>query len=593
MSPRKAGALLGVLALLVAACGPAATAIPTATATPTPTVSGARPTATTVQATVAPTPTKAQGVTAAATPTSAPSPSPAAAKPKYGGVFRNYVIRDIRSWDLQKDPGSDYPLQYSQTAAFSRLVQWEHASADSCNNPLGLNLAESYKFVDDRTLEVKIRGDVRFHNKPPVNGRLLTADDVVFSFRRAKEVGRSGAITPYTALMEKVEATGTLTVRFYFTEPYAMAVQTLLAANMVAFVLPPEAGGPGPDKDYGNPSKTWIGTGPFMFKDHVPGVKISFTRNPDYFKPGKPYLDGLDHMIIPDPATQSASFISGKLDAQLRVPPTVVDMYRKTQPKVVISGCPYYAGFGTIWIRTDKAPFNDVRVRRALNMAIDRQAIIDTLFLGEGEILTLVPSQYGGYSLAPKDLPPELRQYIEYRPEEAKKLLAEAGFPNGFKTTLETTRSFGSPFNESQEAMIAMWAKVGIKVDPIWYETGRYSETTLQGNYDNLGWTRSQQASDPFALSSLHSKSEFGSNRSHVADPELDKIIEKYRAAFDVNDQMLYTRQIQARAVDQAYVVQQPNQLEYAALHPYVKDFGRMSHQSRSANLFERMWFDK
>ncbi len=578
---RALATLSVTLILVVSACSQAASATPTAPAT------SAVPRATTA-------PTAAPQVgTPTAAPAAAPSPTAATNQPKYGGVFRNYVIRDIRSWDLQKDPGSDYPLQYSQTAVFSRLVQWEHATADSCSNPLGFNLAESYKFLDDRTLDVKIRPNVRFHNKPPVNGRLLTADDVVFSFRRAKEVGRSGSITPYTALIDKVETTAPLTVRFQFTEPYAMAAQTLLSGNMVAFVLPPEAGGPGADKDYSNPSKTWIGTGPFMFKDHIPGVKISFTRNPDYFKPGMPYLDGIDHMIIPDPATQSASFLSGRLDAQLRVPPSIVDMYRKTQPKVVISGCPYYAGFGTIWMRNDKPPYNDVRVRRAMNMAIDRQAIIDTLFLGEGEILTLVPSQYGGYALLPKDVAPESRKYLEYRPDEAKKLLAEAGFPNGFTTKLETTRSFGSPFNESQEAMIAMWAKIGVKVDPIWYETGRYSETALQGNYEGLGWTRSEQASNPFAMSSFHTKSEFGSNRSHVADPETDKIIEKYRAAFDVNEQMLYTRQIQARAVDQAFVVQQPTQLEYAALHPYVKNFGRMSHQSRSANLFERLWFDK
>ncbi len=578
---KRLTATLGVLALLTAACGPAATATPASAPT------------TTTRSTPSATATRSPATTATVVPTPAPTPAVASSGPKYGGVFRNYVPRDMRVWDLQKEPGQDYPTQYSQTAVFSRLVQWEHAKADTCDNPLAANVAESYKFADDRTLDVKLRPDVRFHNKPPVNGRAMTADDVVFSFQRAKQVGLSGAITPYTAVMEKVEATGPLTVRFRFSEPFALAPQTLLSSNMVAFILPPEAGGPGPDKDYSNPTKSWIGTGPFMFKEWVPGVRISFSRNPNYFKPGMPYLDGIENVVIPDAATQFAAFTSGKLDALLRIPPTMVQTFRKTQPNAVISGCPYYSAFGTIWLRTDKAPLNDVRVRRALNMAIDRQAIIDTLFLGEGEILTLIPSQYGGYALMPKDLAPEVRRYVEYRPDEAKKLLAEAGFPNGLNLTLETTRDFGSPFNESQEAMLAMWAKVGIKVEAKWHERGTFSMRPLQGNYDEMGWTRSAEVGYPFSLSSLHSKSEPGANRSRVADPELDRTIDKFKAAFDEKEQMALVREIQRRVVDMAYVIQQPTPLEYAVVHPYVKNFGRMAHQSRSATIYERMWYEK
>ncbi|MBI2919325.1 MAG: ABC transporter substrate-binding protein [Chloroflexi bacterium] len=593
MAARKLGALLGVLALLLAACSSAAP-----TATTAPTVAAPR-------ATAAPTPTTAPVATAVgkatpvaqatpvATPTQAPSGKPAAATPKQGGVLRTFVPWDVLVWDLQKEPGQAYPMQYSQTAVFSRLVQWEHAMADTCGNPLVLNAAESFNYVDDKTMEVKLRPDIRFHDKAPVNGRAVTAEDVAFSFNRAKQVAISGSITPALKYLDKVEATGPLTVRFLFNSPYSMAPMTLLASNMVSFILAPEAGGAGPEKDYSNPDKNWIGTGPFLFKEWRPGVKIVFSRNPNYFRKPQPYLEGLEVITIPDAGTQFAAFTAGKLDMLLRAAGPIVENIRSTRRDVQINGCPYYAGFGTFWMRNDKPPFDDIRVRRALNMAVDRKAMIDSLFSGDGEVLVAVSTIWDAFSVKPSELPSDLQKYLEYRPDEAKKLLAEAGYPNGFKATLETTRQFGSPFNESQEAFIAMMAKVGVTVEGKWYERGQFSSGPLQGKYDDIGWTRSAEVGQPDLLGSLHSKSPIGANRSRVNDPEMDKLVDQYSAAFKTEDRIKLARQIQVRAVDQAYFIQLPTPLEYAVLQPYVRDFGRMSHMSRSASFYDRVWFDK
>lgn len=575
----KLTALLSVL-VLAASC--------TQTAAPTPTTA---PTATVVRATAAPTPTRAPGAAPVATPTPAPAPTQVAAGPKYGGVLRGYVPFDMREWDIQREPGAAWPMHYAGNAVFGRLYAFEQAGDKSCDNPVVPVIAESYKYLDGQTLEVTLRPGVKFHSKPPVNGREFTAQDVVWNFTRLKQVARSGQVTPSLRLLDRVQATGPFSVRFYFTEPFAFAVPSLLATMTGPLMYAPEAGGP--EQDYRDPYKSWIGTGPFLFKEWRPGVKMTFTRNPNYFKAGKPYVDGLEILVMEDDSTRLAALLAGKVDLLWRVSPSTVQFLRSSRPGISISGCPYYAGFGTVWMRTDKAPFNDVRVRRALSMAIDRQAIIDTLFLGEGEVLSTVPSQYGEYSLSPKDLPAEVRRYTEYRPDEAKKLLADAGFPNGFTTTLETSTQFGSPFNESQEAMIAMWAKIGVKVEPKWLERGRYTEVVNQGSQDALAWGRTLGIGTPWELSSQRSTSETGANRSHVNDPELDKVIDRYTSSFDAKQQATLAREIQKRLVDQAYVIQQPTPLEYAVMYPYVKDFGRMSHMSRVLTLYERIWLDK
>jgi len=497
----------------------------------------------------------------------------------------------MRLWDIQKEPGATWPMHYAGNAVFSKLVTFQQATEESCENPLVPMLAESWEYKDTQTLDVTLRSGVKFHNKPPVNGREITAEDIAWNFTRLQRVARSGQITPALDRLDRVEVTGPLSVRYHFKVPFVFGVPTILGAMTGPFMYAPEAGGP--EEDYMDPYKSWIGTGPFMFKDWRPGVKMVFERNPNYFKKGKPYLDRVEIIVMPDDSTRTAALMAGKLDLIWRVSPSAVELLRRTRPDIIISGCPYYSGFGTIWMRTDKPPFNDVRVRRALSMAIDRQEMIDTLFLGEGEILAAVPSLYGEMALLPKDLPPEIRQYIEYHPDKAKQLLTEAGFPNGFTTTLETTRRFGSPFNESQEMMIAMWDKIGVKVKPIWYERGQYSETALVGKYDNLGWTRSAAVGFPYNLTSLHSTADLTANRSHVKDPELDRLIDTMVATFDVKEQARLMREIQKRGVEMAYFIQQPTPLEYAAVYPYVKNFGRMSHMSRVATLYERVWLDK
>src|SRR5919108_463992 len=162
-------------------------------------------------------------------------------------------------------------------------------------------------------------------------------------------------------------------------------------------------------------------------------VRVVLTRNPDYFDKGRPYIDEYVILSTPDDATRVAAFRTGQSDIIWRASLTDVDAIRKTNPNTLVQA--YHnslAPFG-LALAQDKPPFNDVRVRRALAMAIDRQKQVDTVFEGHGILGWGVPFMYY------QDRMPtaaDFGPWWQYKPAEAKKLLAEAGHANGFSTTL-------------------------------------------------------------------------------------------------------------------------------------------------------------
>src|SRR5262249_61551002 len=188
-----------------------------------------------------------------------------------------------------------------------------------------------------------------------------------------------------------------------------------------------------------------IGTGPFVLDRSEPNVKTVFKRHPDYFRPGTPFLDGVDWLVMEDDAAGLAAYRTGQLDAGpwhfWTVRQADVASIKKSHPQFVYQD--YLSNVnGVIYMRTDKPPFNDVRVRRAISHAIDRQAIIDSVYL-KGEAAPAVPRGLPEWSLRVDQLGPGA-QYYRHDPKEAKRLLGEAGFAGGLKTTLTFTGGFGN-----------------------------------------------------------------------------------------------------------------------------------------------------
>ncbi len=570
--------VLSALGLLLAACSSASQATPTATPLPARPTAGATPTAT--SAVAKPT----------ATPVSAPTAAPSASKtPQYGGVLTMDAPADVDRFDRQMNPVGDSTAQNAWSFVYDKLAEWTwpEPGNTACSRSVTPRLAESWRW-EGTSLVVKLRQGIKFQNKPPVNGREVTASDAAFALNRARD---KQDLVRTDLLPFKITAADRYTIRFDGDERQSgLPAMGLASAYGVAPMAPESAG---PDGTWDKPEVSHIGAGPFTFAKWVPGVKLSFQRNPDYWQKGLPYVDGLELLIIQDVATRMAAVRAGKLTLQLyRTSAAIVQALSASNPNLHVFKCPGTAGMGTIQIRNDVPPWNDVRVRRALFLAIDQDAIMKSVLLGEGfpsgAVLSSLPLGLG----TREDYPPDVRKYLFANVSEAKRLLAEAGFPNGLDTSLEATRYYGSPANEGVEAVHAMLSAAGIRAKLVWLDRAPFN--ARRGNQDALIIT-SASASDPWRSYRRYKCDQPPDvNRSRVCSPKLDAMIEKVWGAGDDKELQQAILAVQVELVDQAHFYALPSPNFYMLAQPWVQGFTAGAPQDiYMTPLVERLWVSK
>ncbi|TDD25760.1 ABC transporter substrate-binding protein [Nonomuraea diastatica] len=309
------------------------------------------------------------------------------------------------------------------------------------------DLAESWKISKDgTTYTFKLRKDVRWHNIPPVNGRPFTSDDVVATFealQKTTEVHK-WMIEP----VKTIEAPDDHTVVFKLKHAYSPLLDYL--AYHFNMILPRE----GLEGKF-DMQKQAIGTGPFMLDKHTPNVEWVFKKNPDYYIKGKPYLDEIRRPIMSDIAAVTAALRSGRLDVGTTSDVNVAkSLDGKGFTVNETPGAPV-----SIFINPEKEPFDDPKVRQAFMEAIDWDGMGQNI-RGRYNLTSLVRPDISTAALA-KD---EVLKLRPYSPENAKKLLAQAGLPNGFSTKLMVQRVDDEDVREAQWMQDDL-AKVGIKME--------------------------------------------------------------------------------------------------------------------------------
>jgi peptide/nickel transport system substrate-binding protein len=448
------------------------------------------------------------------------------------------------------------------------------------------DLAEWWEALDDTTYVFHLRKGVRWHNKPPVNGRELVAEDVKFTYDRfltEKANPRRYLLDP----VDRVEVVDRYTVKFLLKEPFVWLIDTLAAPGM--WITAPEV----VDK-FGDLKKpeTAIGTGPFLLERYEPNVKTVFTRNPEYFRTGQPYVDGVEWLVLEDPSTGLAMYRTGQIDcgpaAWWGVRQEDLDSVKKSHPHLM------YQDFlatviQTIYMRTDQPPFTDVRVRRAISHAIDRQAIIDAVYL-RGEPTPAIPRGLPEWSLTIDQLG-EGAKYYQYNPQEARRLLAEAGFPNGFKTQLSTSGGLGPDLLDAVQLAQRHLKDVGIHAELKLQEWGAYMATTFLGKFEGL-------ALSPFATTVPHS-SLYGMylpdqprNTGHVNDPKITAMLKEQMRTKDLEARKKIIFDIQRYAAEQQYYVYLYSPMVTGSWQPYVKNYApsvTWDYGGRAAAL----WLDR
>ncbi len=506
--------------------------------------------------------------------------------PRHGGILR------VRGGDLPHfDPHltiNNY-THFVLSFVYGRLVRHKvGADVQPGTFTVEPDLAERWEALDDTTYVFHLRQGVKWHHKPPLNGRELVAEDVKFTYDRfLTEKGNANRFL--LEPVDRVEVVDRYTVKFLLKEPFVWLVNTL-AYPWSTWIIAPEV-----VQHYGDLKKpeTAIGTGPFVLERYEPNVKVVFTRHPEYFRQDQPYVDGVEWLVIPDESTALAMYRTGQLDLGPTIPWGVrqqdLEALKKTHPHLI------YRDFlgvvpGVVFMRVDMAPFNDVRVRRAISHAIDRQGLIEAVW-GRGEPTAAVARGLLEWSLPIEQLG-EGARYYRYDPKEAKRLLAEAGYPKGFKTTLTVTTGLSRDLIDDAQMVQGYLKDVGIEAELKLQEHGAYFATTMQGKFEGLVRSPFGIAWEPDGPLYRTYAADSSWNAAHLNDPTITAMLKEQRRTRDLEARKQIIYDIQRYAAAQQYYVYTNVTVITGSWAPYVKNYGpnqTFDYGSRAAAL----WLDR
>lgn len=527
-----------------------------------------------------------------ADPTATPTPPPAATAtptpgPQYGGTLSYWIRSDPPGWDPWGRTRFWDPTRKIAELVFNPLYSPAAQLGDSCNIELDPEIAESWSMVEPTVLEFKLRKGIKWHDKAPLNGRELTADDVVYTFNERYAKGLAGGSYVNQVFFDGAEKVDDYTVRINLKRPFDF-ITGMPSGNRQGWIVAEEVSA---EDDLQKPENSWVGTGPYMFVEHQKGTKVVFERNPNYFKDGLPYADAVEAHVIPDGATRLAALRSGQINIFPAAGPRVLEEIKSTNPDFFTKSCPSLFHMA-IRMQLGKEPWNDVRVRRAVSMSIDRDALVATALRGDG-LPVLQGWPLDPESLQLGDYPEDVQQYMQYNPDKAKELLAEAGYPDGFSTTVVWTSAYGAPWQEVAETMLTMMRAVGIDAQFNMQEYGPFLGMGSKQAYPDLyfGWTNSFDLND-LASTYYWSEVQPPNTLSLAPDEALNAIVERLWGASG-SERADVAKELQVYVADKQYHITSPVWGNGIVTRPEVKNVGWRGTNKMYHQIIENAWLSK
>ena len=393
-------------------------------------------------------------------------------------------------------------------------------------------LAESWEYSEDRlTLTFTLRQGVTFHN-----GREFVADDVVKNIERAKDDTLSHSVLGYTRPISAVTAVDPYTVQFTFSEP-ANAIWDLLT---VLGIVAPEA--------FATPNITQpIGTGPFAFVEWNPGQEARFQKYAGYWQSGLPYLDEVVVRALPDQQAAVANLEAGELDIIQGVPLNEVPRLQESSDLAIVLGTEA-SQFYTFYNNTARPPFDKKEVRQAMSHAIDRQTIVDTVLFGVGKATqTPFPEWSLAYNPAHVD-------YFPFDLDRAKELLTQAGYADGFETTVVTI-SDSSELRNMAQIIQADLAKIGVTLTINDVTSADWGQLWPAKDYDTLIASAGFSHKDPSTLFNSMSGFRLNDNRTNFSPPTYQDLVTAGASITDPEERKAKYDELAAYMLDEAFAL--------------------------------------
>ncbi|WP_413208068.1 ABC transporter substrate-binding protein [Rhodospirillum sp. A1_3_36] len=469
---------------------------------------------------------------------------------------------------------SNTTLDASSRPIFNRLVEFKRGTTET--EP---GLAESWDISEDgKTYTFHLRPGVKFHSNDRFTPtRDFNADDVIWSFERQWKPDHpyhrvsNGTFMFFNSmsmpdLLESIEKLDDHTVVFHLTRPeapmiadLAMDFASIYSAEYADAMM--KAGTPE------MVDQLPIGTGPFVFKGYQKDTQIRYEAFDAYWK-GRAPLDRLVYTITPDASVRYAKLKAGECHVMPYPNPADIATMR-TDPQVNLMS---QAGLniGYLAYNTEKPPFDNPKVRKALNMAIDKDTIIKAVYEGAGKV-------------AKNPIPPTMWSYNDdvvddpYDPEAAKAMLAEAGITE-LKTSIwamPVQRPYNPNARRMAEIIQANWKAVGVEAEIVSYEWGEYLKRTKDGEHETvlLGWTGGNGDPDNFLAVLLGCDAIHGVNRARWCYKPFDDVIQRAKVVTDHDERIALYKKAQVLFKDQAPWATIAHSIWYQPIRPEVKNF--------------------
>ncbi|MBI2287473.1 MAG: ABC transporter substrate-binding protein [Chloroflexi bacterium] len=597
-----------VLSLLLASCAPAAPTPPIAPTTPTaPVTPTAQPAALATPTTPSePTTPKAETVNVTLKKLDGTVVERTMEKPKYGGMFTTVADSEPGGFDPRRGgPSSsarvathDNLIGLDWTRGLNGTGEWTGIfSLPSTTFKVG-QLAESWEIPDETTIIFHIRKGIRFALNPKseasrlVNGREVTADDVVYSINYI--------FAPDTDVPIKSNAR----TRWLPTE-WPVSVKALDKYTVEVKLNPPDKGG--------KLGATWlaitewstttiarevvqkykhqdewqnnVGTGPYMITDYVPGSSLTHVRNPNYWQKDPffpenqlPYPDGVKYLFVTDRSTIMAGLRTGKIDAtwtKIQMLKDDLNSLRATNPQIKFSRQLYqYPQTLRLVLNNPSLPWSNIKVRQAMYLGIDHEAIARDYYKGDAEILAAPAAPYPEYMAmyTPLEKQPEsVRELFGYNPEKAKKLLAEAGYPKGFKIKVDTSTAYDV---DLLQAIKFYLEKVGINLEISVKERAVFSSMTAGRTVNEAGFINFTSHL-PYEFEWAVSQSNAGWGMGMVNDPHTLEVREFVLKNYTFNETAVWPvlKEFWVYHLQNAWEIYLPSPYWYVVWHPWVKGY--------------------